>query len=660
MGSHEHMAGTTEPRANTVLDPVCGMFVDPQKARGSLDHKGKTYYFCSPRCVERFQAEPEKFLNMPAVIQLGGISAPTPKAPQPAPVQPAAPGTTWICPMDPEVRESKPGPCPTCGMALEPQTIEYTCPMHPEIVRDRPGTCPICGMALEPRVAASAHEEDDSELRSMQRRLWVSAALSIPVLVSALVSLPLSQAQIDWLQLVLATPVVLWGGFPFFQRGWTSVVNRRLNMFTLIALGTGVAYAYSLVATIAPQIFPASVRMENGRPGVYFETSAIIVTLVLLGQVLELRARRQTSSAIRALLDLSPKTTQRVRPDGTDEEILLEQVHKGDRLRVRPGDRVPVDGVVEAGSSAVDESMVTGESIPVEKTPGMQVIGGTLNQTGSFIMRAQKLGAETMLAQIVRMVAEAQRSRAPIQSLADKVSAYFVPAVVVVAVLTFVGWLLLGPEPRFAHALINSVAVLIIACPCALGLATPMAIMVGAGRGAHAGVLIKNAEALEAMEKVDTLVLDKTGTLTEGKPKVVAVVPAQGFDENEVLRLAASVEQASEHPLALAIVAAAKERKLNTSAVVEFDSPTGKGVVGVVDGRRLALGNAKFLRELNVQSSELEPAAERQRGEGATAIFLAVDGKAAAVIAIADPVKSTTPAALEALGKEGVRVVMLT
>jgi len=654
------MAGTTEPMANTVLDPVCGMFVDPDKARGSLEHKGKTYYFCSLRCVERFQADPEKFLNKPALVQLGGIAAPTPKAQQPALVQPAAPGTTWVCPMDPEVRESKPGPCPACGMALEPHTIEYTCPMHPEIVRDRPGTCPICGMALEPRVAASAHEEDDSELRSMQRRLWVSAALSIPVLVSALVSLPLSQAQIDWLQLVLATPVVLWGGFPFFQRGWTSVVNRRLNMFTLIALGTGVAYVYSVVATIAPQIFPASVRMENGRPGVYFEISAIIVTLVLLGQVLELRARRQTSSAIRALLDLSPKTTRRVRADATDEEIPLEQVHKGDRLRVRPGDRVPVDGIVEEGSSAVDESMITGESIPVEKTPGMQVIGGTLNQTGSFIMRAQKLGAETLLAQIVRMVAEAQRSRAPIQSLADKVSAFFVPAVVVVAVLTFVGWLLLGPEPRFAHAFINSVAVLIIACPCALGLATPMAIMVGAGRGAHAGVLIKNAEALEAMEKVDTLVLDKTGTLTEGKPKVVQVIASQNFSEAEVLRMAATLERSSEHPLAAAVLKEAGERNLRLGTSGNFQSVTGKGIVGEVDGREVAVGNLLLFKDRGIESGDLGHRAEELRQKGQTVMLVAVQGQAVGLIAVADPVKASAREAVPELRRRGLNLVMLT
>src|SRR5947209_1265877 len=531
---HEHISGMTHPAPNTVRDPVCGMYVDPAKARGQAEYQGQTYYFCSPRCVERFQAEPEKYLAAKPpqnqVEQLGGIAAAKPVAP----VQKTSAGkgtVTYVCPMDPEVRESKPGPCPKCGMALEPETVEYTCPMHPEIVRDGPGNCPICGMALEPRVAAGIHEEDDSELRSMQLRFWVGVALSIPLLAlsmggmaagSPLHNLP--AGWMAWLQLVLATPVVLWGGWPFFQRGWASLVNRHLNMFTLIAMGTGTAYLYSVIATLVPGIFPESFFGHGGRPEVYFEVSAIIVTLVLLGQVLELRARRQTSSAIKALLDLSPKTARRIRPDGSDEEIPLEHVHRGDRLRVRPGDRVPVDGVVEEGSSAVDESMITGESLPVEKTPGAKVIGATVNQAGSFIMRAERLGAESMLAQIVRMVAEAQRSRAPIQSLADTVSGYFVPAVVLVAMLTFIGWAIWGPQPRFAHALVNAVAVLIIACPCALGLATPMAVMVGAGRGAHAGVLVKNAEALETMEKVDTLVLDKTGTLTEGKPQVTEVV----------------------------------------------------------------------------------------------------------------------------------------
>ncbi|HWG38939.1 MAG TPA: HAD-IC family P-type ATPase, partial [Candidatus Acidoferrales bacterium] len=520
-------------QTHIVKDPVCHMDVDPAKARGSAEYKGQTYYFCSPRCVERFQAEPERYLTPqpPAnqLVQLGGISSA--KAPADSgyshSTETGKGTTTYVCPMDPEVRESKPGACPKCGMALEPEAVEYTCPMHPEIVRSGPGNCPICGMALEPRISAGVHAEDNSELRSMTRRFWVGVALSIPLLILSMGGMaagsPLHRIPagwMEWLQLALATPVVLWGGWPFFERGWASLVNRHLNMFTLIAMGTGTAYVYSVIATLAPGIFPQSFLGHGGRPGVYFEVSAMIVTLVLLGQVLELRARRQTGSAIKALLDLSPKTALRIRHGSPDEEIPLEHVHRNDRLRVRPGDRVPVDGVIEEGNSAIDESMITGESLPVEKSAGAKVIGGTVNQAGSFIMRAEKLGSETLLAQIVRMVAQAQRSRAPIQSLADKVSGYFVPAVLFVAALTFLIWAIWGPEPRLAHALVNAVAVLIIACPCALGLATPMTVMVGTGRGAHAGVLLRNAEALETMEKVDTLVLDKTGTLTEGKPRV--------------------------------------------------------------------------------------------------------------------------------------------
>lgn len=674
MESHEHMSGTFQEKPNTVLDPVCGMYVDPQKARGLAEYKGKTYYFCSPRCVERFRAEPEKYLApkppVSQLVQLGGIAPAKPAQPpaistlstlSAAPPAAAKGKITYVCPMDPEVRESSPVPCPICGMALEPETVEYTCPMHPEIVRDEPGSCPICGMVLEPRVALpGAQPEDDSELRSMQRRLWVGLALSIPLLAISMGGMaagsPLHNVPMRWqelLQLALATPVVLWGGWPFFQRGWNSIFNRHLNMFTLIALGTGVAYVYSIVATFAPQIFPH-------HADVYFEVSAIIVTLVLLGQVLELRARRQTSGAIRALLDLNPKTARRLRPDGSDEEISLDQVRKGDRLRVRPGDRVPVDGVMEEGSSAVDESMITGESIPVEKQAGAKVIGGTVNQTGSFIMRAEKLGTETLLAQIVRMVAEAQRSRAPIQSLADKVSGYFVPAVVLVAVLTFVGWMIWGPEPRFAHALVNAVAVLIIACPCALGLATPMAIMVGTGRGAHAGVLIKNAEALESMEKVDTLVVDKTGTLTEGKPRVTELMAVAGFNENELLRLVASLEQASEHPLAAAVVRAATERKIALGRVANFRSLTGKGVVGQVDGREVAAGNQALFQAMSIDARRLMAGADGLQQQGRTVMLVAVQGQPAGVIAVADPIKDSTPDAVVALKQMGLRVVMLT
>jgi Cu+-exporting ATPase len=673
----EQMSGRMHPAPNTVRDPVCGMYVDPATARGSAGYKGNTYYFCSPRCVERFNAEPEKYLApkpQQPLVQLGGI---TPAQPAQSPSQippsaikdqPAGKGTvTYVCPMDPEVREPKPGACPMCGMALEPETVEYTCPMHPEIIRSGPGHCPICGMALEPRVAAGVHEEDDSELRSMQRRFWAGVVLSAPLLVISMGGMAagsplrhLPTAWMEWLQLALATPVVLWGGWPFFQRGWVSLKNRRLNMFTLIAMGTGTAYLYSVVATLAPGIFPASLRGNMGRPEVYFETSAIIVTLVLLGQVLELRARRQTSSAIRALLDLNPKTARRLLPDGMEEEVPLDQVHRGDRLRVRPGDRVPVDGVVEEGSSPVDESMITGESLPVEKTSGAPVIGGTVNQTGSFIMRAEKLGAETLLAQIVRMVAEAQRSRAPIQSLADKVSGYFVPAVVLAAVLAFIVWAVWGPEPRFAHALVNAVAVLIIACPCALGLATPMAVMVGAGRGARAGVLIKNAAALETMEKVDTLVLDKTGTLTEGKPRVTQVIALEGFSESDLLRLAASLEQASEHPLAAAIVNSATELGLKLEKVSGFQSVTGQGVLGQVEGRQVTIGRARLFTGRGIHVAELVDLADDLRHRGQTVVLIAIDGKQAGLIAVADPIKPSAREAVAALKQSGLRLVMLT
>jgi Cu+-exporting ATPase len=532
--------------------------------------------------------------------------------------------------------------------------------MHPEVRRVGPGSCPICGMALEPLVAAEA--PPNPELADMTRRFWFGLALTLPV--SALEmgghyfgGVP--PALSNWLQLAFASPVVLWGGWPFLVRGARSFVTRNLNMFSLIAVGTGVAWLYSLVATLAPDLFPATFRGHDGAVAVYFEAAAGITVLVLLGQVLELRARERTSGAIRALLDLAPKTARRIEERG-DVEVPLDRVVAGDRLRVRPGEKVPVDGVILDGRSSVDESMVTGESMPVAKTVDAKLIAGTLNQSGSFVMRAEKVGRDTLLAQIVQMVAAAQRSRAPIQRLADQVSSWFVPSVMFVALLTFTVWALFGPAPRLSFALVAAVSVLIIACPCALGLATPMSIMVGVGRGAQAGVLIRNAEALERMEKIDTLVVDKTGTLTEGKPKVVAVVAAKGFAENDALRWAASVEKASEHPLALAIVTAAQERKLNLSAVTEFDSPTGKGVVGVIDGRRLALGNAKFLRELGVETNALEQDAERLRHEGATAIFLGVDGKVAAVIAVADPVKPTTADALNALSREGIRVVMLT
>jgi heavy metal translocating P-type ATPase len=546
-----------------------------------------------------------------------------------------------------------------------PEDTIYTCPMHPQIRQVGPGFCPICGMALEPELV-SAEAAPNPELADMTRRFWVGLVLTFPVLALEMgghltnLNMLLGQKWSNWLQFLFATPVVLWAGWPFFVRGWHSLVTRNLNMFTLIAMGIGVAWLYSVVAILLPGLFPPAFRSSDGAVAVYFEAAAVITVLVLLGQVLELRAREQTSGAIRALLDLAPKTARRLNADGSEEEVSLDLIAVGDRLRVRPGEKIPVDGELIEGRSAVDESMVTGESMPVTKEAGSKVIAGTLNTTGSFIMQAEKVGRDTMLSRIVQMVAAAQRSRAPIQRLADQVSGWFVPTVIAIALVAFAAWSIYGPEPRFTFGLVAAVTVLIIACPCALGLATPMSIMVGVGRGAEVGVLIKNAEALERMEKIDTLVVDKTGTLTEGKPKVVAVVSAKWLDENEVLRLAASVEQASEHPLALAIVAAAQERGLNMSAVSGFDSTTGKGVVGTLDGRRLALGNAKFLRELGIPTNELEQDAERLRHEGATAIFLGVDGEVAAVIAIADPVKRTTPDALNALAKEGVRVVMLT
>jgi Cu+-exporting ATPase len=665
-------SGTTNPEKVIVKDPVCNMDVVPVTARGSAEYKEKTYYFCSQSCVAKFSVDPEKYLTpkLPAaqMVQIGGMSSSVPKdnhSHHPHTSQSKG-KVTYVCPMDPEVREPKPGACPRCGMALEPETVEYTCPMHPEIIRDHPGHCSICGMSLEPRITAGNYEEDDTELRSMQRRFWVGVALSIPLLALTMIGMIVHHlarqfplARMEYLQFALATPIVLWGGWPFFQRGWASIINRHLNMFTLIAMGTGAAYFYSVIATFAPGIFPASFFGRSGRPEVYFESAAVIVTLVLLGQVLELRARRQTSSAIKALLDLNPKTARRIRPDGSDEEISLDQIHHDDTLRVRPGDHVPVDGVVEKGSSAVDESMITGESMPVEKLRGAKVVGGTVNQTGSFIMRAEKLGSETLLAQIVRRVAEAQRSRAPIQSLADKVSSYFVPAVLLVAVVTFIVWAAWGPEPRFAHALVNAVAVLIIACPCALGLATPMAVMVGTGRGAHAGVLIRNAEALEIMEKVDTLVLDKTGTLTEGKPRLTQLVSI-GVSEDVLLRFAASLERSSEHPLASSIVKGAEDRGVNLTAASGFNSVTGLGVIGQVEGHEVMVGNAALLNSNKISAETLLQKAEALSREGQTVMFIAIDKKPAGLIAVADPVKSSTLEAIQQLKQSGLNLVMLT
>ena len=583
-------------------------------------------------------------------------------------------GAEMAEPAVPAARQSHPHQHSRCLEASEQNSTHsappsedtiYTCPMHTQIRQLGPGSCPICGMALEPELVAATPRRNP-ELIDMSRRFWVSLVLSIPVFALEMsghianLHMALGQTWSNWVQFLLATPVVLWGGWPFFVRAWQSLLTRHLNMFTLIAMGTGVAWLYSVAAILWPGLFPPGFRGPDSAVAVYFEAAAVITVLVLLGQVLELRARAQTSDAIRALLDLAPKVARRIRPEGTDEDVSLDVIAVGDRLRVRPGEKVPVDGEVIEGRSPVDESMVTGESMPVTKEVGAKVIAGTLNMTGSFVMRAEKVGRDTMLAQIVQMVAAAQRSRAPIQRLADQVSGWFVPAVLVVAIIAFAAWAWFGPEPRYAYGLVAAVSVLIIACPCALGLATPMSIMVGVGRGAQVGVLIKNAEALERMEKVDTLVVDKTGTLTEGKPKVVAVVAAAGFDENEALRLAASVEKASEHPLALAIVAAAQERALVLSDVSNFDSSTGKGVIGVVHGKGIAVGNARFLKELGIDTGSLEGEAEKLRQDGATAMFLAVDGKAAAVIAIADPIKATTAEALKLLAREGVDVVMLT
>jgi Cu+-exporting ATPase len=595
------------------------MRVDPAKSKQNYSYSAHLYHFCSAGCRTKFAEQPETFL------------AKTENKPQPAPAR----------------------------------TL-YTCPMHPQIRQMQPGSCPICGMGLEP-VISGEDTGPSPELIDMRRRLWIGAALAVPVVIlemgAHVPGLNLHQfisPQLSiWVQFLLATPAVLWAGWPFFARGWASVRNRSLNMFSLIALGIGTAYLYSLAATFAPGLFPENLRHDGVIP-VYYEAAAVITVLVLLGQVLELRAREQTGDAIRALLNLAPKTARRIRADGGDEDVPLEMIQVGDRLRVRPGDRVPVDGAVIEGRSAIDESMVTGESMPVEKAPGAQAIGGTINGTGSLVMRAEKVGSDTMLARIVQMVAEAQRSRAPIQRLADTVSAWFVPAVIVVAVASFTVWMIFGPPPASAYALVAAVSVLIIACPCALGLATPMSIMVGVGKGASAGVLIKNAEALERFEKIDTLVVDKTGTLTEGKPRVVAVIPAEGFDENTIVSLGASLEQASEHPLAAAIVAAATERGIKIDAVSEFSSATGKGVIGKIGLRQIALGNAGHLKDLGLHNASLETRADELRRDGATAIFVVVDGKSAGIIAVADPIKATTPAALKRLKADGIHIVMLT
>jgi Cu+-exporting ATPase len=638
-------------------DPVCSMDVVPgQASGGSFTFDGHEFHFCSASCREKFVVEPGKYLR-PVAKGFGH----------------SLKNAEHTCPMHPDVRKTAPGSCPECGMALEPATplpasavTEYVCPMHPQIVRREPGTCPICGMALEPRIATL--EERNPELEDMTRRFWVSLAFAAPVFSLAMAEMipgePIHHALgarlIVWIQLILSTPAVVWGGWPIFVRGWASLVNRKLNMFTLIALGIGMAYSYSVVAVLAPGIFPSDFRGHGGQVNVYFESAAVITTLVLLGQVLELRARSQTSSAIKALLGLAPKSARLVLDNGDEEDVPLDRVKPGDRLRVRPGEKVPVDGVVLDGQSSVDEGMVTGEPIPVEKAPGSPVIGGTVNQTGGFTMRAERVGSETLLAQIVRMVSEAQRSRAPIQQVADVVSSYFVPAVVAAAIVTFLVWSVVGPQPRMAYALVNAIAVLIIACPCALGLATPMSVMVATGRGASAGVLVKNAEALEVLERVDALIVDKTGTLTEGKPRLVSVFPAGGFSEAELLRFASTVERGSEHPLAAAVTAGAQERGALSSALKDFRAIAGSGVIGTVDGREVAVGDRRLLEKLGVGFATLAKQAESLRRDGQTVMFVAIGGKIGGLLGVADPIKATTPEAIHLLRADGIRIVMLT
>src|SRR5215831_256617 len=639
-------------------DLVCGMTVDPHKAAGTEAYNGVTYAFCSPHCLEKFRADPAQYVTPTHDTHGGALVA----------------EAVYTCPMHPEVRQNSPGTCPICGMALEPFTVAnprtqttYVCPMHPEIVRSEPGTCPICGMALEPHTV-SLEEEANPELIDMTHRFWISLLLTVPLLLLAmsemLPSQPVQHAfsapLLTWVQLLFATPVVLWGGWPFFTRGWASIVNRSLNMFTLIAIGTGTAYLYSVIAALVPGMFPASFYTHNGAMAVYFEAAAVITTLVLLGEVLEIRARAQTSSAVRALLGLAPNTAIRVEPDGSEHEVPLADVKPGNRLRARPGAKIPVDGVVVEGHSVVDESMITGEPVPVEKTAGAAVTAGTVNQTGTFLMRAEKVGADTLLAQIAHLVGEAARSRAPIQRLADLVSAWFVPGVMAVAVVAGIVWGAIGPEPRLANALLVAVSVLIIACPCALGLATPISVMVGIGRGALEGVLIKDAEALELMEKVTTLVVDKTGTLTEGKPQVQTIEAVGGLAQDELLRLAASLERASEHPLAAAIVGAAQARALPLAVVEGFESLTGKGVLGTIAGRRVAVGNPKLLADAGIGAAALEARAAALQAEGQTVMFVAVEGKPAGLIGVADPIKASTPEAVRLLRDEGVKIVMLT
>ena len=644
-------------------DPVCGMSVE-ENSQHKYHYEGDQYYFCSEHCLNKFSTNPKQYLQADA-DQTSADYCPEGTC--------DIGSTYYTCPMHPEIRQEGPGSCPKCGMALEAAgepvattRTQYTCPMHPEIIQDEPGSCPKCGMALEPITVAA--EETNEELIDISRRFWVSCVLAIPVFILAMVAdllpglLPsgLSMKAVQWTEFALATPVVLWGGWPFFVRGWQSVVTMNLNMFTLIGLGVSVAWIYSVVALLFPGIFPATMQHAGGTVAVYFEAAAVITTLVLLGQVLELKARSNTNAAIRALLELAPNTARRVFDDGREEDIPLQQVETGFILRIRPGEKIPVDGVVTEGQSHVDESMISGESIPVTKTIGDKVVGATVNGTGSLLMRAEKVGSDTLLSQIVQMVSEAQRTRAPIQKLADQVSGYFVPAVVLVAILAFFAWLTWGPEPRLAFAIVNAVAVLIIACPCALGLATPMSIMVGTGKGASSGVLIKNAEALEIMEKVDTVVVDKTGTLTEGKPKLTSLLVQGSHNESDIVQLAASLEQSSEHPLAQAIVNYAKEKNVQLLKVEQFESITGQGVKGQVNGKAVALGNLRLLQSIDKNSDQLVAKAESLWQQGQTVVFFMIDGEAAGLLGISDPVKASTPEAIDTLHREGIKVIMLT
>jgi P-type Cu+ transporter len=638
------------------IDPVCGMKVASETAKWSTEYDGSLIYFCCRSCQKKFEANPEQYSGAKQVFFVPSVAA-----------------SRYSCPMHPDVLAPNQGPCPKCGMALEPidvsattDDVKYTCPMHPEILRDRPGDCPICGMSLEPLVLTGGSE--NQELASMTRRLWIGVALTLPLL-AVMVSdvLPghplqnkISGQLLGWLELAFATPVVLWAGWPFFERGWSSIRHLSLNMFTLIAIGAGSAYVYSVFAVLAPQLFPSSFRDMSGNPGLYFEAAAVITVLVLLGQVLELRARGETGGAIRTLLGLAPKTARRIAQDGTEVDIALADIQVGDRIRVRPGEKIPTDGSVIEGRSAVDESMVTGEAVPIEKTNAAKLVGGTINGTGGFVMKAERVGADTLLAQIVKMVSEAQRTRAPIQRLADEVASWFVPAVLVASAITFFIWAIFGPEPRYAHALVNAVAVLIIACPCALGLATPMSIMVGTGRGASEGILIRDAETLETFEKVDTLVVDKTGTLTEGRPRLTVVVAVEGFDERYLLQVAAGLEKASEHPLADAILLGAKEKGIEPSDVTNFQSMTGKGVTGIVQGEQIGVGNVLLMQDIGVTYEVLRKRAEALSKEGQTVMFLAVGGRFAGLIAVADRIKASSLEAIQQLKKDGMTVVMVT